>query len=265
MRPIGLALLVLVLLLGCSGPYRHVVHEHRRERPPPVRVPGTGVIPLVGAPPDAPVELTLVTFPTGRREFQLPTDHGHEVIFLSFSSFSVGTHDLRSGDAVRLPRDTPAMTVRPTASSPRARAVLVRVRCTTDTPCAAGDPQVVSITAVPDRVIDGWDARVRVLFPTTPHDQTAASLARISMALTGREMRIPPHLHETSAEMLLVINGNGTMHVGDQAVALRPWVAIYVPPNTPHHLDGSTDAPYLWQVFVPPEPETADQPASSPR
>lgn len=42
-----------------------------------------------------------------------------------------------------------------------------------------------------------------------------------------------PQIHDDQ-EAIYVISGEGELRVGDQVVALRPGVAVYVPPGTPH-------------------------------
>lgn len=42
-----------------------------------------------------------------------------------------------------------------------------------------------------------------------------------------------PQIHDDQ-EAIYVISGEGELRVGDEVVALRPGVAVYVPPGTPH-------------------------------
>ena len=46
------------------------------------------------------------------------------------------------------------------------------------------------------------------------------------------------HYHERCTEYYYIVDGSGTMQVGDQTVEVRPGTAILIPPRTPHRGEG---------------------------
>ena len=46
------------------------------------------------------------------------------------------------------------------------------------------------------------------------------------------------HYHERCTEFYYILEGTGTMQVGDETVEVRPGSAILIPPGCPHRGDG---------------------------
>ena len=42
------------------------------------------------------------------------------------------------------------------------------------------------------------------------------------------------HYHERCTEFYYILEGNGTMQVGEETVEVRPGTALLIPPGTPH-------------------------------
>jgi len=53
-----------------------------------------------------------------------------------------------------------------------------------------------------------------------------------------------PQVH-ADQEAVYVVSGKGELRVGDAVVALRPGVAVYVPPGTPHGGRTTADEPVV--------------------
>lgn len=69
------------------------------------------------------------------------------------------------------------------------------------------------------------------------------------------DLSVPEHVHEASAEVLLIVSGDGTMRLGDEHFAITPGQVIYVPKNTVHgYVAGSTPL-RAYQVYAGPGPE----------
>ncbi|MEE4243635.1 MAG: cupin domain-containing protein [Desulfopila sp.] len=62
----------------------------------------------------------------------------------------------------------------------------------------------------------------------------------------------PKHLHENEVEVYIVLQGNGKVTVGEEAVALHPGTVVYVPPEIEHQTinTGTCDLEF-YGVFSP--------------
>jgi quercetin dioxygenase-like cupin family protein len=85
----------------------------------------------------------------------------------------------------------------------------------------------------------------------------AASLAMITAPGTARPgMRIPAHVHERETEMVLVLEGRGTMTIAGETHPIAPMTAIQIPPGVEHAVVFDEGAPVrALQVYTPSGPE----------
>jgi len=56
------------------------------------------------------------------------------------------------------------------------------------------------------------------------------------------------HAHPT-AEIYVVIRGQGTVHVGDEQEAVGPGDVIEIPPDATHTMSCQSDGPLLWAAL----------------
>lgn len=234
-------------------------------RTAPARVELTDV-PLEGAPSDAPITVQRARFPRGS-SLRLTDTTTHETVLvvlegtLAVAPVLAGGHDARvpltAGAAVRVPAGTPEADVS-AMDAADVRALIARVRCGDhqDAPCRPGQPgsargQTSSVETTRELVLAGGSLRVHIVFPSTAGERTGLSLERFA-ATAGAA--VPRHVHETSAEILVIEAGAGTMHLGDREIAVRPGMGIYVPANTPHDF-ACTEALLAWQLYGPSGPE----------
>lgn len=69
------------------------------------------------------------------------------------------------------------------------------------------------------------------------------------------DLSVPEHVHETSAEVLLIASGDGRMRLGDEQFAVAPGQVIYVPKNTVHGYQAGSVPLRAYQVYAGPGPE----------
>lgn len=71
-----------------------------------------------------------------------------------------------------------------------------------------------------------------------------------------KTLNVPEHTHDSSAEVLWIQDGSGTMRVGDETRPIRPGTFVYVPPNTIHGFEPDGSRPlFAYQVYMPSGPE----------
>ena len=62
----------------------------------------------------------------------------------------------------------------------------------------------------------------------------------------------PPHSHPHE-QMGHLLEGEGTLHVGDESVNIEAGTSFYIPPNAPHNFDATGETPaVLIEAFSPP-------------
>ncbi|HVR03270.1 MAG TPA: cupin domain-containing protein [Polyangia bacterium] len=124
---------------------------------------------------------------------------------------------------------------------------------------------IASASKVEPVTLAGGKARVRKLLTTENTGQAAAYLGVLE-AEPGAE--IPRHVHPTSAEILYVISGGGTLTVGAESLPFGPDTAIHVPENQPHAAAFTgPDKTIMLQLYAPagPEQRFVGAPGPSPR
>jgi quercetin dioxygenase-like cupin family protein len=123
---------------------------------------------------------------------------------------------------------------------------------------------IASASKVEPITLAGGKARVHKLLTTENTGQATAYLGVLE-AEPGAE--IPRHVH-TSAEILYVVSGGGTLTVGAEQLPFGPDTAIHVPENQPHAAAFTgPDKTIMIQLYAPggPEQRFVGAPGSSPR
>lgn len=111
-------------------------------------------------------------------------------------------------------------------------------------PAVQARPQVFSIA--------GGQAEVGIFYDRAGGHE-AASLALIT-ASPG--MRIPAHVHERETEMVLILEGTGTMTIDGESHPFEPMTAVQIPPGVEHAVLFEGDGPVrALQVYTPSGPE----------
>ena len=88
------------------------------------------------------------------------------------------------------------------------------------------------------------------------NETTGASKASLGLFEAKPGFQVPEHIHEESAELLYVLEGNGLMTIAGAKHKVKPGTAIYVPPMVKHSfvVEGQTDFNAV-QVYAGPGPE----------
>ncbi|MEM9074877.1 MAG: cupin domain-containing protein [Myxococcota bacterium] len=123
------------------------------------------------------------------------------------------------------------------------------------TGCAAGRPhgRRLSVARTDEARLPfaGGKLRVQLL-----HDgQRGATLGALSTLDGDADLSVPEHVHEASAEVLYVHEGDGTMILGEERFPLEAGRVIYVPAGTRHGYEAGTTPLRAWQVYAPGGPE----------
>jgi mannose-6-phosphate isomerase-like protein (cupin superfamily) len=62
-----------------------------------------------------------------------------------------------------------------------------------------------------------------------------------------------PHLHAAEEEIVYILSGTGATVAGDQEIALKPGVAVFIPPGLTHQIRADGPEPLrLVTLFSPP-------------
>jgi quercetin dioxygenase-like cupin family protein len=125
-----------------------------------------------------------------------------------------------------------------------------------DAPAARRNRRKARLPAVQTRPrvfpIAGGQAEIAIFYDRAGGLE-AASLGVIT-AKPG--MRIPAHVHEHETEMVLILEGAGTMTVGGETHRIAPMTAIQIPPGVEHSVVFDSDGPVrALQVYTPSGPE----------
>lgn len=105
---------------------------------------------------------------------------------------------------------------------------------------------------VTPRVLSGTDLRVQVLLDETNTRNKAAALSSLTMS---GGLKVPMHRH-TSAELLHMRSGEGTLHTAGKDVKLTAGMTVYVPAGVAHGFTHTGSSPALaLQLYTPAGPE----------
>ena len=85
--------------------------------------------------------------------------------------------------------------------------------------------------------------------------QSGATFGSFAILEGDADLAVPAHVHEGSAEVLLIEGGDGTLVVGDERMSVSPGQVIYIPANTLHGYEPGTLPLRAYQVYAPPGPE----------
>jgi mannose-6-phosphate isomerase-like protein (cupin superfamily) len=122
-------------------------------------------------------------------------------------------------------------------------------------PVRAQDDNPHLITASEQARFTTPDGLVTVTLVVNPETVDGA-LGALSYLTAEPGAAVPEHLHETSAEVLYILEGGGQMTVDGVTSDLSAGQAVYVPPNTPHSYVNNGDTTFrAIQVYLPPGPE----------
>ncbi len=116
-----------------------------------------------------------------------------------------------------------------------------------------GGRYVIPAESVPTFISPAGDAGFTVLLDqASVGSDTALSLGTFLPGAT-----IPEHVHDGSAEILYMLNGEMEMTIGSVRVVARAGSAIYIPPDTPHSATvlGQIEPVKVVQVYSPGGPE----------
>lgn len=97
---------------------------------------------------------------------------------------------------------------------------------------------------------------LKVLFtPETANTQ----FSRFSMGYFSPGEQLAPHIHPESEEIYYVIQGRGTVYLGEelQEIPVEPHVGLYVPPGMVHGVKNTGDERLLIAFFVAPGKEAS--------
>jgi quercetin dioxygenase-like cupin family protein len=69
----------------------------------------------------------------------------------------------------------------------------------------------------------------------------------------------PPHSHPHE-QMGIVLEGEGTLYIGDNSAHITKGTSFWIPPNAPHNFDATGDKPaVLMECFSPPREDYLKQ------
>ena len=116
-------------------------------------------------------------------------------------------------------------------------------------------PHVVNLDEIePRERLAGarWGARHRALGAAAARRQIGCGWFEVP---PGRAA-MPRHWHGAAEEALFILEGAGTLRIGEDTVAVRAgdWVAFPVGPDTAHRLDNTGDAPLRYLALSTQQP-----------
>ena len=112
---------------------------------------------------------------------------------------------------------------------------------------------VVNSSEVPIRTNDNASAQIRMLLTK---DVTGDPRLYFGHAEFQPGASVAEHVHEKSAEIVYVIQGNGQFTVAGEAYEVKNGSAIYIPENTPHSfLNNGKEIIEVVQMYSPAGPE----------
>lgn len=98
--------------------------------------------------------------------------------------------------------------------------------------------RVLELDQVPAEIVRGASVRVVV----SPADE-GVKQTLLSVGVFEPGQTLVPHLHESSEEIYLCLEGKGTFYHGKEMtpVPLKPGTVVFVPPNTLHSTRNTGD------------------------
>lgn len=104
------------------------------------------------------------------------------------------------------------------------------------------------------------DGKLRVhVYLDANEDPTA--LGALGTLDADPSQAVPEHIHPQSAEVLWIVDGAGTMRLGDREKTIQPGTFVFVPAGTLHGFvpDGSRPL-FAYQIYTPAGPEQRFKP-----
>lgn len=86
-------------------------------------------------------------------------------------------------------------------------------------------------------------------------DGDAAHLAGLAHLDADADLSVPPHVHESSAEILHIVGGDGTMVRGEERFPIRAGETYEIPAGVEHAYEAGTQPLEAYQVYAPAGPE----------
>ncbi len=74
----------------------------------------------------------------------------------------------------------------------------------------------------------------------------------VAEACVGRGEETEVHLHRRSQEFYYILEGSGTMRLGDERLVVRPGDAILIPPGTSHNVRAESRRLRILCICTPP-------------
>jgi mannose-6-phosphate isomerase-like protein (cupin superfamily) len=148
---------------------------------------------------------------------------------------------------------------------PAALVTILALSLASADPAPAKKGAVVSRDDKPAFVIAEGKSTAKILLD----DQTVPGLSEAAMTdlHMGPGTVVPEHVHEGSAELLYVIEGEGTMTMAGQKMHVKAGTAVYIPAGTKHGFTLPEGAKPLRaiQVYVPGGPQHRFRPKTDDR
>lgn len=121
-----------------------------------------------------------------------------------------------------------------------------------DHPFAASPLRVGSISTT-DHLAASPELSVQIMLDTEGHGAENAALSILDGTPT---VSVPPHTHDGSAEILVVDEGHGTLHLGERDIPVAAGARLYIPEGVEHSFtsDG-TSRLHAIQLYAPAGPE----------
>jgi uncharacterized cupin superfamily protein len=125
--------------------------------------------------------------------------------------------------------------------------------------------QILNLDDVETRAIGNGAAFVAD-FASLTHAIGAEKLGVSLCVLAPGKRAFPRHAHHVNEEMMLILDGEGTYHCGDQSAPVRAGDVIAAPPGdggTAHQVENTSQAPLKFlTVSTRLEPEVVEYPDS---
>jgi mannose-6-phosphate isomerase-like protein (cupin superfamily) len=198
-----------------------------------------------------------------RRSVEVPAGERHagvagpggELCYVIDGAGELGSSPVRPGTGVWLPPGTSYALAAAGPGPLRLDSVLLPASAPGATTEAAGQPLLTDLASQQPEITG--DREFRVLF--APGQGCEAATQFVGEIPPGRA---PFHSH-TYDEVVLILAGEGVLHVGDEDRPLSPGSCLHLAPGTPHCLENTGQATLrVLGVFHPGGSPAAKKPAS---
>jgi quercetin dioxygenase-like cupin family protein len=104
---------------------------------------------------------------------------------------------------------------------------------------------------VPAHLLAGGTGRAQVLL----HRGLGLASSAVSYISGTSDFRVKAHTHEDSDELLYILKGGGTLHLGGRKLELSPESAAWIPKGVEHSFVAGDQGIEAVQVYSPGGPE----------